>query len=106
MKIKVCGMREEANIKELMALKPDYMGFIFFEKSKRDVQGKLNKELLLNFPSSIKKTGVFVNASTEFILNKVEEFGLDAVQLHGHETPEQAAEIHSKGLEVFNQCFT
>ena len=100
-KIKVCGMRDDANIKELMALQPDYMGFNFFEKSKRDVQGQLNKDLLLSFPQSIKKTGVFVNASTEFILEQVDTFGLDAVQLHGQETPEQAQEIKSKGLEIF-----
>ncbi len=100
-KIKVCGMRDDVNIKELMTLQPDYMGFIFFEKSKRDVQGKLNKDLLLSFPKSIKKTGVFVNASTNFILAQVEQYGLNAVQLHGDESPQQAKEINTKGLEVF-----
>ncbi len=100
-KIKVCGMRDDANIKELIALHPDYVGFIFFEKSKRDVQGKLNQDLLLNFPKSIKKTGVFVDASTEFILQQVETYELDAIQLHGSESPEQAAALKSKGLEVF-----
>lgn len=101
LKIKVCGMKDDNNIKELMELQPDYMGFIFYEKSKRDVQGVLNQELLLSFPKSIKKTGVFVNASTAFILEKVETYQLDAVQLHGQESPEQAKEIKDKGLEVF-----
>ncbi len=94
-------MKDDNNIKELMELQPDYMGFIFYEKSKRDVQGVLNQELLLSFPKSIKKTGVFVNASTAFILEKVETYQLDAVQLHGQESPEQAKEIKDKGLEVF-----
>lgn len=101
LKIKVCGMRDNNNIKELMELQPDYMGFIFYEKSKRDVQGVLNQDLLLSFPKSIKKTGVFVNASTAFILDKVETYHLDAVQLHGQESPEQAKEIKDNGLEVF-----
>ena len=100
-KIKVCGMRDDTNIKELVALHPDYIGFIFFEKSKRDVQGQLNQDLLMSIPKSIKKTGVFVNASTEFILQQVDTFDLDAVQLHGSESPEQAELIKSKGLEVF-----
>lgn len=81
MKIKICGMKYPDNILEVGSLLPDYMGFIFWEKSARyfDV-------VMPNLPKSIKKTGVFVNASQEEIKTKVTQYDLKAVQLHGQES--------------------
>ena len=62
MKIKVCGMRDKENIESLIALKPDFMGFIFYDKSKRFVTDFPKVKI----PSAIKKVGVFVNESIEF----------------------------------------
>jgi len=87
-KLKVCGMREEQNIADLLALKPDFMGFIFYDKSPRNVADLLNQELLISFPTETKKVGVFVNATLKFIKEKKEKYGLDYIQLHGHESPE------------------
>ena len=81
MKLKICGMKYPDNILEVGSLLPDYMGFIFWEKSARYFDG-----VLPNLPQSIKKTGVFVNASQEDILAKVNQYDLQAVQLHGHES--------------------
>jgi phosphoribosylanthranilate isomerase len=81
MKIKICGMKYPDNILEVGSLLPDYMGFIFWEKSARYFDGQLP-----NLPQSIKKTGVFVNASQEEIGSKVTQYDLQAVQLHGHES--------------------
>ncbi len=81
MKLKICGMKYSENILEVGALLPDYMGFIFWEKSARYFDGEIP-----NLPKSIKKVGVFVNASLEEILKKVEKYDLQAVQLHGHES--------------------
>ena len=53
--IKVCGMRDSQNISDLAKLNPDYMGFIFFGKSKRDVTDNLQKTDLEKLPTSIKK---------------------------------------------------
>ena len=64
MKIKVCGMRNAENISELIKLKPDYMGFIFYAKSKRYVTNFPE----IKIPSEIKKVGVFVNESIEDIM--------------------------------------
>lgn len=83
LKLKICGMREAENINLVSGLKPDYLGLIFFEGSPRHVSGKIL------FPDKeIKKTGVFVNASEEEILEKVVEYALSAIQLHGEESPE------------------
>ena len=89
MKIKVCGMREAENISELIKLKPDYMGFIFYGKSKRFVTNFPEIEI----PSEIKKVGVFVNESIEDIIEIVEENKLDAIQLHGNESPEYCNQL-------------
>ena len=81
MKLKICGMKYPENIIEVGALLPDYIGFIFWEKSARYFDGEIP-----SLPQSIKKVGVFVNASLEEILKKVEKYDLQAVQLHGDES--------------------
>ena len=91
LKLKICGMREAENIREISGLKPDYLGLIFFEGSSRYVSGEIEE-----FNSEIKKTGVFVNASEEGILQKVEKYGLSAIQLHGEESPEFCRNLNKK----------
>jgi phosphoribosylanthranilate isomerase len=81
MKIKICGMKYPDNILEVGTLLPDYMGFIFWDKSARYFD-----ETLPTLPQSIKKTGVFVNANKEEIEAQVLKHDLQAVQLHGHES--------------------
>ncbi len=95
MKLKVCGMRDPKNIKALMALAPDYMGFIFWAPSSRYVS-----EATPTLPDSIKKTGVFVDASLDFVQSCVEEHALQAVQLHGQESPEYCLLIKDFQVEV------
>lgn len=93
-------MRESTNIRELLKLQPDYMGFIFYVKSRRDVADRLDIQLLNAFPSNTKKVGVFVNAELDFVKGKVAEFGLDLVQLHGDETPEYCFDLKMNGIKL------
>jgi phosphoribosylanthranilate isomerase len=81
MKLKICGMKYPDNIIEVAALLPDYMGFIFWEKSARYFDTIIPK-----LPKSIHKVGVFVNESIDIILDKVILHDLQAVQLHGKES--------------------
>jgi phosphoribosylanthranilate isomerase len=90
MKIKVCGLKHPENIEAVAALQPDYMGFIFYGKSPRYMAG-LPVDALRAIPASIQKTGVFVNESAENIEKLVAEYGFDAIQLHGDESPEFCA---------------
>ena len=83
MKLKICGMKYPENITEVGSLLPDYMGFIFWEKSARYFDG-----IIPELPKSIKKVGVFVNTSQEEILKKIEKYDLQAIQLHGQESVE------------------
>lgn len=99
MKIKVCGMRDPQNILSLAELKPDYMGLIFYPKSKRFVADP-DKEILASLPGSISLTGVFVDEQEEVIIEKVINYGLSAVQLHGSESYEYCMSLRTKLNEV------
>lgn len=100
LKIKLCGLREEVNIKALIALPLDYMGFIFYSKSPRFVGQKFERSILSNIPSKIKKVGVFVNENLERVLDTAETFQLNAIQLHGNENPEDCRLLKNMGFEV------
>lgn len=80
-------MTDAANITALAELKPDYMGLIFYPKSKRFV-AEPNIRLLETIRESIKLTGVFVNENLDLVVNKIKQYHLKAVQLHGDETPQ------------------
>ncbi len=88
LKLKICGMKHPENITEVAVLQPDYLGFIFYEKTPRFFDAEIP-----DFPKEIKKTGVFVDADVDFILKKVKKHQLQAVQLHGSESPEFCAEL-------------
>ena len=79
MKIKVCGMKHEANINALAALQPDFIGFIFYPKSPRYVGGSELPEV------SAFATGVFVNETAETVAATIDQYHLKAIQLHGSE---------------------
>ena len=78
---------------EVAALQPDYLGFIFYNKSPRNID-----VIIPSLPLNIKKVGVFVNATAEEILQKVAKYGLNMVQLHGQENPELC--LHLKDLKI------
>lgn len=80
MLIKVCGMRSDEQVQKIEEI-ADYVGFIFYKNSKRFVSTTPTVEDAL-------KVGVFVNASFEEINRQIIQHSLDAIQLHGHETPE------------------
>ena len=88
-------MRSPDNIIALSQLAPDYMGFIFWENSKRFVKAPTP-----HLPDSIKKTGVFVNASFSYINDTAIQHQLQAVQLHGIESPDFCKKLKTTELEI------
>lgn len=82
MKIKVCGLKYPGNINEVASLSPDYLGFICYDQSPRYINDLPVDALRKLMPF---KTGVFVNESIEKIVDRINEYDLDAVQLHGDE---------------------
>lgn len=91
MKLKVCGMKYTENMQQVANLQPDYLGFIFYEKSRRNFEG-----IIPDLPSSIKKTGVFVNEYKEILISLVEEYCLDAIQLHGDESVNYVTDLKNQ----------
>ena len=84
--IKVCGMRDAKNIRDVENLRPDMMGFMFWNGSKRYVSQKPE------YLPKLYRVGVFVNPELDDVISKVKEFGLNRIQLHGTES---AAFCHS-----------
>ncbi len=90
------------NPNEVSELRPDYLGYIFWEPSKRYFDRSISDNL-----SGPKRVGVFVNATPEDIILKVYEHNLDAIQLHGSENPGYCNNLrkligtqHSPGIEM------
>jgi phosphoribosylanthranilate isomerase len=96
-KLKICGMKDPANISSVAQLYPDYMGFIFYKDSPRYVGDSFS------LPEEFEATttvGVFVNATTGEILNRLRDIKSTTAQLHGNETPTQCDDLKSRGIEV------
>jgi len=95
MRLKICGMKTQENSKEIASLNPDYLGFIFYKKSKRYFDGEIP-----DLPKSIKKVGVFVDENEEVISEKIRKYQLDSIQLHGDETPEYCKHFYRTKVKV------
>lgn len=90
-------MRDAGNIGEVAELGPDFMGFIFYERSPRYVGENF---ILPELPPAIQKTGVFVKAPAAHVARLAGKYGLEVVQLHSDESPEYCAEMKNAGLKV------
>lgn len=94
--IKVCGLTDNESSRQVAALPGvDYLGFIFYENSKRFTQTSID--------TNKKKVGVFVNASADYISEQIKKHSLDVVQLHGNEAPELIKKLptHVKVIKAF-----
>ena len=101
MELKICGLTEEQNIHDIIqAVKPDYLGFIFYKHSSRYVENQLAMETVKSLPDDIHKTGVFVNSPLASVLKIASEYGLDTLQLHGDETPAFCANCKARLYNV------
>lgn len=86
MKLKVCGMKH--NTADVAILQPKYLGFIFYGKSPRNFESAIPE-----LPKGIKKVGVFVEAPIQTILDKVNYYSLDVIQLHGKESAKYTKDL-------------
>lgn len=84
--LKICGMKH--NIAEIAKLQPNYLGFIFYEKSLRFFDGEIPP-----LPSGIKKVGVFVDEEISKVIELCRKHTLDVIQLHGDESKEYVLDL-------------
>lgn len=101
LQIKVCGMLDPLNLEQLCTLHPEYIGFIFYQGSKRFV-GTDPDPVLFEIPGpTIKKVGVFVDEDLKQLKAFISSCKLDAVQLHGGESVAYCRKLRSESVEVF-----
>lgn len=99
MKVKICGMRDAENIKEIAALKPNYLGFIFYKSSPRNCFG-IDPAVIASLPESIKPVMVSVDMTENEVLEAAGRYGFSIAQLHGNESPDLCRHLRSKGIKI------
>lgn len=100
LKIKVCGMKHQQNVDELLELGVDYLGNIFYDQSPRSIS-QTGVKLTVN---PAKKVGVFVKESIDVVKEKVQLHQFDVVQLHGADSNEICKQVKELGIEVWRVC--
>jgi len=91
--IKVCGMRDADNIRAVDALSVDWLGFIFWSRSSRYVDSRPSY-----LPLKAKRMGVFVDATADDVQQHIIDYGLQGIQLHGHESIDYIRALRSSAI--------
>ena len=100
--IKICGISTAETLAACMAARAEWCGLNFYAPSPRFVSSKQVSRLAAQAGPAIRKAGVFVDASDAVLAEAVAAGRLDAIQLHGHDTPQRVAEVRSQfGLPVW-----
>lgn len=95
-KAKICGLSTPETVHAAVAAGAFYIGFVFFERSPRNVTAEQAEILAEKIPASVIKTGVFVNPGDDQLRQVLAHAPLDLIQLHGEETPERIQEIKTR----------
>lgn len=96
MNIKVCGINSFKQLQQLDGLNVDFAGLIFAKDSPRYVEGVIEVNNVKEADLDLKKVGVFVNPEMIDVLDAIDNYKLDVVQLHGNETPEMCEDLSSE----------
>lgn len=99
--VKICGISQPKDVAAVAAAGGAYVGFVFFEKSPRNITVDDARALAVDVPAGIAKVALVVNADNAMLDDLTRTVPLDMLQLHGSETPERVAEIKARyGLPV------
>jgi phosphoribosylanthranilate isomerase len=106
-KVKICGITNITDALFCESKGADYLGFVFYNNSKRYVLPEEAKSIINQLSPTTKKVGVFVNETSGIINKLADELQLDFVQLHGEETPESISSIKFPVIKAFrvNESF-
>lgn len=101
-RVKICGVSTPAALDAAIGAGADYVGLNFYPPSPRYVSAQVAAGLAARAAKHIPTVGVFVDADDDFLADAIAAGQLDAIQLHGHEPPERAAQVRSRfGLPVW-----
>jgi len=93
---KICGLSTKSTILEAIKSGADYVGFVFYAPSPRNITPEQAKKLASLVTKEVKKVGVFVNPTDQLLTSVLTQVDLDIIQLHGNETIERVQEIKKK----------
>jgi phosphoribosylanthranilate isomerase len=100
-RVKICGLRDQVAVDGAVAAGANYVGFVFFPKSPRNVTTAQAAALAPIVPVGVAKVGLFVNPDNAQLDETLADVPLDFIQLHGNETPDRVAEVRTRyGLPV------
>ena len=99
-KVKVCGTTRLEDALQAVECGADAIGFIFYRKSPRYVTAKTAKDICSKLPPFVNRVGVFVNETAETVNRIADRCGLDAVQLHGDESPAFCRKIRHRVIKA------
>lgn len=100
--VKICGISTPAALDAAMAGRADYCGLVFFAPSPRNVDPRTAADLASRSAGAIRRVGLFVDADDALMADSVAAGRLDAIQLHGDESPARTAAIRARfGLPVW-----
>ena len=100
-RVKICGLSTAETVDAATSAGAAYVGFVFFEKSPRNISFEVARQLAIDVPIGIAKVALVVNANDAFLDEIVNSVPLDMLQLHGNEAPERVTEIKARfGLPV------
>lgn len=94
-KIKICGLLRPEDARAVNEAMPDYVGFIFYDKSRRAVTQQQAQALRMAIDPAIKTVGVFVNESHKRIAALYQEGIIQVIQLHGEESNDEIAALRT-----------
>lgn len=94
--VKICGLTEPETLQTAIDAGADFIGFVFYPPSPRNISPQTAAELCALVPAHIKHVGLFVDPSDEELNETLKTVPLDSIQLHGSETPERVKEISEK----------
>lgn len=104
-KIKICGLTRNCDILSVNELMPDYIGFVFWEKSRRNLTPQVAMGLKELLSPQIQAVGVFVDAAPEFVAGLLNNCVIDMAQIHGHEDENYIRTLRSLSDKPIMQAF-
>src|ERR1700722_11029164 len=93
-KVKICGIRDEAALKAALDGGAKYIGFNFYPKSLNVIKPEEARKLAMLMPPGVVKTGLFVDMEDTYIRAVAQSVPLDLIQLHGNESPTRVGDLH------------